>query len=216
MLAAVRVRRRNGCSTTQLFESESQLHARAGQDPLQRRDARLALAALDAGDLGLGHAGALGQLPLRETGLKPRQLKERTCGRRWRRLTLAHPCMMADRLSTRHQEASILDRVEELLTAPPPRLAARPSPPRGVRIPERAPVPSHSPIHRGDSAHLVRTDLEGGTGVDESLASHPGVFVSLTVPGVRRGPYRLRLSERSVTKRHPADPRDSAKDSHLE
>ncbi len=35
----------------------------------------------------------------------------------------------------------------------------------------------------GDSRHLVRAGLEGGKGVDEAIALHPAVFLTLTAPG---------------------------------
>jgi Replication initiator protein, pSAM2 len=42
--------------------------------------------------------------------------------------------------------------------------------------------PSCAAIYRGDSRHLVRAGLEGGKGVDESVAEHPAVFLTLTAP----------------------------------
>jgi hypothetical protein len=42
--------------------------------------------------------------------------------------------------------------------------------------------PSCATLYRGD-AHLVRAGLEGGKGVDESVALHPAVFMTLTAPG---------------------------------
>jgi hypothetical protein len=42
--------------------------------------------------------------------------------------------------------------------------------------------PSCAAIYRGDSRHLVRAGLEGGKGVDESIAEHPAVFLTLTAP----------------------------------
>ena len=38
-------------------------------------------------------------------------------------------------------------------------------------------------VYRGDARHLVRAGLEGGKGVDESVATHPAVFLTLTAPG---------------------------------
>lgn len=43
--------------------------------------------------------------------------------------------------------------------------------------------PSCAAIYRGDSRHLVRAGLEGGKGVDETIALHPAVFMTLTAPG---------------------------------
>jgi hypothetical protein len=43
--------------------------------------------------------------------------------------------------------------------------------------------PSCAAIYRGDSRHLVRAGLEGGKGVDETIALHPAVFLTLTAPG---------------------------------
>ncbi len=42
--------------------------------------------------------------------------------------------------------------------------------------------PSCARIYRGDSRHLVRAGLEGGKGVDEEIALHPAVFLTLTAP----------------------------------
>ncbi len=42
--------------------------------------------------------------------------------------------------------------------------------------------PSCAAIYRGDSRHLVRAGLEGGKGVDEVIALHPAVFLTLTAP----------------------------------
>ena len=43
--------------------------------------------------------------------------------------------------------------------------------------------PSCATLYRGDARHLVRAGLEGGKGVDESIAAHPAVFLTLTAPG---------------------------------
>ena len=43
--------------------------------------------------------------------------------------------------------------------------------------------PSCAAVYRGDSRHLVRAGLEGGKGVDEAIALHPAVFLTLTAPG---------------------------------
>jgi hypothetical protein len=43
--------------------------------------------------------------------------------------------------------------------------------------------PSCATIYRGDARHLVRAGLEGGKGIDESVANHPAVFLTLTAPG---------------------------------
>ena len=43
--------------------------------------------------------------------------------------------------------------------------------------------PACAAVYRGDARHLVRAGLEGGKGVDESVATHPAVFVTLTAPG---------------------------------
>ncbi len=37
-------------------------------------------------------------------------------------------------------------------------------------------------LYRGDARHLVRAGLEGGKGIDESIAAHPAVFLTLTAP----------------------------------
>jgi hypothetical protein len=42
--------------------------------------------------------------------------------------------------------------------------------------------PSCAAVYRGDSRHLVRAGLEGGKGVDEAIALHPAVFLTLTAP----------------------------------
>jgi hypothetical protein len=43
--------------------------------------------------------------------------------------------------------------------------------------------PSCARLYRGDARHLVRAGLEGGKGVEESVANHPAVFLTLTAPG---------------------------------
>ena len=43
--------------------------------------------------------------------------------------------------------------------------------------------PACAAVYRGDSRHLVRAGLEGGKGVDPAVATHPAVFLTLTVPG---------------------------------
>jgi hypothetical protein len=43
--------------------------------------------------------------------------------------------------------------------------------------------PSCAVLYRGDARHLVRAGLVGGKGVDQSIADHPAVFVTLTAPG---------------------------------
>jgi hypothetical protein len=43
--------------------------------------------------------------------------------------------------------------------------------------------PSCAVLYRGDARHLVRAGLVGGKGVEESVAGHPAVFVTLTAPG---------------------------------
>jgi hypothetical protein len=43
--------------------------------------------------------------------------------------------------------------------------------------------PSCATLYRGDARHLVRAGLEGGKGIDESIATHPAVFLTLTAPG---------------------------------
>ncbi len=43
--------------------------------------------------------------------------------------------------------------------------------------------PSCAALYRGDARHLVRAGLEGGKGMDESVAQHPAVFLTLTAPG---------------------------------
>ena len=43
--------------------------------------------------------------------------------------------------------------------------------------------PSCATLYRGDARHLVRAGLEGGKGVDEAVANHPAIFLTLTAPG---------------------------------
>ncbi len=43
--------------------------------------------------------------------------------------------------------------------------------------------PSCATLYRGDARHLIRAGLEGGKGVDESVAAHPAVLLTLTAPG---------------------------------
>ncbi len=43
--------------------------------------------------------------------------------------------------------------------------------------------PSCATLYRGDARHLVRAGLEGGKGMDVSIAAHPAVFLTLTAPG---------------------------------
>ncbi len=43
--------------------------------------------------------------------------------------------------------------------------------------------PTCAAIYRADARHLVRAGLEGGKGVDASVATHPAVLVTLTAPG---------------------------------
>jgi uncharacterized Zn-finger protein len=43
--------------------------------------------------------------------------------------------------------------------------------------------PACAAVYRGDACHLVRSGLEGGKGVPESVAEHPAVFLTLTAPG---------------------------------
>ena len=43
--------------------------------------------------------------------------------------------------------------------------------------------PSCATLYRGDARHLLRAGLEGGKGVDEAVAEHPAVFLTLTAPG---------------------------------
>lgn len=43
--------------------------------------------------------------------------------------------------------------------------------------------PSCATLYRGDARHLVRAGLKGGKGMDESVAEHPAVFMTLTAPG---------------------------------
>jgi hypothetical protein len=62
--------------------------------------------------------------------------------------------------------------------------------------------PSCAVLYRGDARHLVRAGLEGGKGVDESVAGHPAVFVTLTAPGF--GVVHRATSHRSC---HPGQAR---------
>ena len=43
--------------------------------------------------------------------------------------------------------------------------------------------PACAAVYRGDSRHLVRAGLAGGKGVDQAVATHPAVFLTLTAPG---------------------------------
>ena len=43
--------------------------------------------------------------------------------------------------------------------------------------------PSCATLYRGDARHLIRAGLEGGKGVDQSIATHPAVLLTLTAPG---------------------------------
>ena len=43
--------------------------------------------------------------------------------------------------------------------------------------------PSCATLYRGDARHLVRAGLEGGKGIDQSIATHPAVLLTLTAPG---------------------------------
>src|SRR5580700_496509 len=82
----------------ELRQFEAEFLAGAGQDLLEYRDARFALAALYAGDFGLGDTRPLCQLPLRKACLESSQPQERA--RRGSR-SLGHDYMIADRLSVR-------------------------------------------------------------------------------------------------------------------
>jgi len=62
--------------------------------------------------------------------------------------------------------------------------------------------PPCATIYRGDSRHLVRAGLEGGKGVDETVAEHPAVFLTLTAPGF--GGVHAAKSDGPC---HPGDPR---------
>jgi hypothetical protein len=61
--------------------------------------------------------------------------------------------------------------------------------------------PACATLYRGDARHLVRAGLEGGKGVDESIAGHPAVFLTLTAPGF--GPVHRETS--STNSCHPSD-----------
>lgn len=43
--------------------------------------------------------------------------------------------------------------------------------------------PSCATVYRDDARHLVRAGLVGGKGVDEAVATHPAVLLTLTAPG---------------------------------
>jgi hypothetical protein len=43
--------------------------------------------------------------------------------------------------------------------------------------------PTCAAIYRADARHLVRAGLEGGKGIEASVATHPAVLVTLTAPG---------------------------------
>jgi uncharacterized Zn-finger protein len=43
--------------------------------------------------------------------------------------------------------------------------------------------PACAAVYRGDARHLVRSGLEGGKGVPDSVAEHPAVFLTLTAHG---------------------------------
>jgi hypothetical protein len=62
--------------------------------------------------------------------------------------------------------------------------------------------PTCAAIYRADARHLVRAGLEGGKGVDASVATHPAVLVTLTAPGF--GPVHRTRSGGSCT---PGKPR---------
>src|SRR5271156_800691 len=64
--------------------------------------------------------------------------------------------------------------------------------------------PSCATLYRGDARHLIRAGLEGGKGVDESVASHPAVLLTLTAPGF--GPVH---GENSQGVCHAGNPRSS-------
>lgn len=80
----------------ELGQTETEFEPRAGQNLLERRDARLTVPALDPGDLGLADARPFGQFPLRQAGFEPCHLKERTGGSR---RGLDHAAMIVDQLS---------------------------------------------------------------------------------------------------------------------
>ncbi len=54
---------------------------------------------------------------------------------------------------------------------------------QGLWVASELRCPSCATLYRGDARHLVRAGLEGGKGVDESVANHPAVFMTLTAPG---------------------------------
>ena len=51
-----------------------------------------------------------------------------------------------------------------------------------MRITAKISSSSCAAVYRGDSRHLVRAGLEGGKGVDESIALHPAFVWTLTAP----------------------------------
>ena len=74
-------------------QTETNLKARAGDYPLQRRDAGLAVAAFDASDLRLGHPDSISQLALRQAGfLSGHQHQPRSHGL----CCLTHTVMITD------------------------------------------------------------------------------------------------------------------------
>jgi hypothetical protein len=58
--------------------------------------------------------------------------------------------------------------------------------------------PACASVYKADARHLVRAGLEGGKGVDPSVASHPAVLLTLTAPSFGRV-----HTERSETPCHP-------------
>ncbi|HXY28550.1 MAG TPA: replication initiator, partial [Acidimicrobiales bacterium] len=79
------------------------------------------------------------------------------------------------------------------------RFTARWCRPEDVRDSERLQCPACASAYRGDARHLVRAGLEGGKGVDESVASHPAVFLTLAAPG-----FGLVHGLRNGSQRHPS------------
>ena len=63
--------------------------------------------------------------------------------------------------------------------------------------------PSCARLYRADARHLVKAGLEGGKGVDEGVARHPAVLLTLTAPSF--GPvHRSRVGRAPC---HPGDPK---------
>lgn len=61
--------------------------------------------------------------------------------------------------------------------------------------------PTCAAVYRGDARHLVKAGLQGGKGIDESVAGHPAVLLTLTAPGFGA------VHRSSASPCHPGAPR---------